>query len=105
MVALMEVYVEGILARKVEDITWALCGNSFSKSLVSLLAASMPSCKCGGAVATTPKRLPLLVRGRPLREGEGWSIRSRARISCGLDGAPTGQIARNRSHVGSQHRV
>jgi transposase-like protein len=31
------VYVEGISTRKVKDITEALCGSSFSESLVSSL--------------------------------------------------------------------
>jgi putative transposase len=39
--ALMEMYVEGVSTRKVEDITEALCGTSFSKSLVSSLAGSL----------------------------------------------------------------
>jgi putative transposase len=39
--ALMEMYVEGVSTRKVKDITEALCGTSFSKSLVSTLAGSL----------------------------------------------------------------
>jgi putative transposase len=39
--ALMEMYVEGVSTRKVKDITEALCGTSFSKSLVSSLAGSL----------------------------------------------------------------
>jgi putative transposase len=41
--ALMEMYVEGVSTRKVKDITEALCGTSFSKSLVSSLASSLDS--------------------------------------------------------------
>ena len=41
--ALMEMYVEGVSTRKVKDITEALCGTSFSKSLVSSLAGSLDS--------------------------------------------------------------
>ncbi len=37
----MEMYVEGVSTRKVKDITEALCGTSFSKSLVSSLAGSL----------------------------------------------------------------
>ena len=37
----MEMYVEGVSTRKVKDITEALCGTSFSKSLVSSLAESL----------------------------------------------------------------
>jgi putative transposase len=39
--ALMEMYVEGVSTRKGKDITEALCGTSFSKSLVSSLAGSL----------------------------------------------------------------
>ena len=39
--ALMEMYVEGVSTRKVKDVTEALCGTSFSKSLVSSLAGSL----------------------------------------------------------------
>jgi putative transposase len=41
--ALMEMYVEGVSTRKVKDVTEALCGTSFSKSLVSSLAGSLES--------------------------------------------------------------
>jgi putative transposase len=41
--ALMEMYVEGVSTRKVKDITEALCGTSFSKSLVSSLTGSLDS--------------------------------------------------------------
>jgi putative transposase len=36
VLALMQMYVEGVSTRKVKDITQELCGTSFSKSLVSL---------------------------------------------------------------------
>src|SRR5215213_8486581 len=39
--ALMEIYVEGVSTRKVAEVTEALCGTSFSKSLVSSLAARL----------------------------------------------------------------
>ncbi|MCA1740586.1 MAG: IS256 family transposase [Actinobacteria bacterium] len=39
--ALMEMYVEGLSTRKVKEVTEALCGTSFSKSLVSSLAGSL----------------------------------------------------------------
>ena len=38
VLALMEMYVEGVSTRKVKDITEALCGTSFSRSQVSSLA-------------------------------------------------------------------
>ena len=41
--ALMEMYLEGVLSRKVKDITEELCGISFSKSLVSSLAGCLDS--------------------------------------------------------------
>jgi transposase-like protein len=39
--ALMEMYPEGVSTRKVRDITEALCGTSFSKSLVSQLVGRL----------------------------------------------------------------
>jgi len=39
--ALMEMYVESVSTRKVKEVTEALCGTSFSKSLVSSLAGSL----------------------------------------------------------------
>jgi putative transposase len=41
VLALMEMYVEGVSTRKVKDITEELCGTSFSKSLVSSLAGQL----------------------------------------------------------------
>ena len=41
VLALMEMYVEGVSTRKVTQITEALCGTSFSKSLISSLASSL----------------------------------------------------------------
>jgi putative transposase len=41
VLALMEMYVEGVSTRKVKDITEELCGTSFSKSLVSSLASGL----------------------------------------------------------------
>jgi putative transposase len=43
VLALMEMYVEGVSTRKVKDITEELCGTSFSKSLISSLAGSLDS--------------------------------------------------------------
>ncbi len=39
--ALMEMYVEGVSTRKVKEVTEALCGTSFSKSLLSSLAGRL----------------------------------------------------------------
>ena len=41
MLALMEMYVEGVSTRKVTEITETLCGTSFSKSLVSVLCGRL----------------------------------------------------------------
>jgi transposase-like protein len=41
VLALMEMYIEGVSTRKVKEITEELCGTSFSKSLVSSLAGSL----------------------------------------------------------------
>jgi putative transposase len=41
VLALMEMYVEGVSTRKVRQITEVLCGTSFSKSLVSELAGQL----------------------------------------------------------------
>lgn len=41
VLALMEMYLEGVSTRKVTEITEALCGTSFSKSLVSVLSGRL----------------------------------------------------------------
>ncbi len=41
VLALMEMYVEGVSTRKVKEITQELCGTSFSKSTVSHLAGGL----------------------------------------------------------------
>jgi len=41
VLALMEMYVEGVSTRKVAEVTEALCGTFFSKSLVSSLAGRL----------------------------------------------------------------
>jgi putative transposase len=43
VLALMEMYLEGVSTRKVKDVTEELCGTSFSKSLVSSLASRLDS--------------------------------------------------------------
>ena len=43
VLALMEMYVEGVSTRKVKEVTEELCGISFSKSLISSLAGSLDS--------------------------------------------------------------
>jgi putative transposase len=43
VLALMEMYVEGVSTRKVREVTEELCGTSFSKSLISELAGSLDS--------------------------------------------------------------
>jgi putative transposase len=41
VLALMEMYVEGVSTRKVTEVTEALCGTSFSKSLISRLSGDL----------------------------------------------------------------
>ena len=41
VLALMEMYVEGVSTRKVKDVTERLCGTTFSKSLISSLAGRL----------------------------------------------------------------
>jgi transposase-like protein len=41
VLALMEMYVEGVSTRKVKEATEELCGTSFSKSLISSLAGNL----------------------------------------------------------------
>jgi putative transposase len=41
VLALMEMYVEGVSTRKVKDLTEELCGTSFSRSLISSLASRL----------------------------------------------------------------
>ena len=41
VLALMEMYVEGVSTRKVKEVTQELCGTTFSKSLISSLAGSL----------------------------------------------------------------
>jgi transposase-like protein len=53
----MEMYVEGISTRKVKEVTEALCGTSFSKSLVSQLAGSLDSELSAWRVAGWKRRL------------------------------------------------
>jgi putative transposase len=41
VLAIMEMYVQGVSTRKVKEVSEALCGTSFSKSLVSRLAGDL----------------------------------------------------------------
>ena len=43
VLALMEMYVEGISTRKVGEVTEELCGTSISKSFISELAGNLDS--------------------------------------------------------------
>jgi putative transposase len=43
VLALMEMYVEGVSTRKVKDVTEELCGTSYSRSLVFSLAGRLDS--------------------------------------------------------------
>jgi transposase-like protein len=59
VLALMEMYVEGVSTRKVKDVTEELCGTSFSKSLVSSLAGRLD------AELESWRSRPLEVQGYP----------------------------------------
>jgi putative transposase len=59
VLALMEMYVEGVSTRKVKDVTEELCGVSFSKSLVSQLAGRLD------AELESWRSRPLEVQGYP----------------------------------------
>ena len=54
VLALMEMYVEGVSTRKVKEVTKALCGTSFSKSLVSSLAGRLDAELEGWLFALNP---------------------------------------------------
>ncbi len=77
VLALMEMYVEGVSTRKVKEITEELCGTSFSKSLVSSLAGGLDS----ELEAWRSRRLEaeaypyLFVDAREPTRRRGWTIR------------------------------
>jgi putative transposase len=73
VLALMEMYVEGVSTRKVKDITEELCGSSFSKSLVSSLASSLwtRSFRHGGSAGWRPRRTPTC-SWTPAMRRRGW---------------------------------
>ncbi len=59
VLALMEMYVEGVSTRKVKEVTEELCGTSSSKSLVSSLATSLDrSFRPGGRGGSRPRATP-----------------------------------------------
>jgi hypothetical protein len=72
VLALMEMYVEGVSTRKVADVTEALCGNVFLRK-PGLAAGRRPRRGASGVEEPAARRegLSLPVRGRPLREGQG----------------------------------
>jgi transposase-like protein len=58
VLALMEMYIEGVSTRKVKEVTEELCGTSFSKSLLSSLAGSLDSeLSLRGGIAPSKPRL------------------------------------------------
>ena len=77
VLALMEMYVEGVSTRKVKEITEELCGTSFSKSLVSSLAGGLDAEL--GAWRSRPLKgeaYPyLFVDAREPTRRRGWTIR------------------------------
>ena len=89
VLALMEMYVEGVSTRKVTEITEALCGTSFSKRAWSLLAGRLPGRRAFGVEGSAAggSGLPLPVRGRPLREGSGGAPGGESGGPGGIGGA------------------
>ena len=73
VLALMEMYVEGVSTRKVLEITEALCGTSFSKSLVSELAGQLDeeldAWRCRPLTETTYPYLSVDARYEHVRQG------------------------------------
>ena len=73
VLALMEMYVEGVSTRKVRDITEVLCGTSFSKSLVSelagLLDAELDAWRTRPLTETTYPYLSVDARYEHVRQG------------------------------------
>ena len=70
--ALMEMYVEGVSTRKVKEMTEELVRHLFLQE-PGLLSGGLPGCGAR-SLEESPAgggRLPLPVRGRPLREGAG----------------------------------
>ena len=92
VLALMEMYVEGVSTRKVRDVTEELCGTSFSKSLISSLAGRLD------AELAAWRSRPLEAEGYPyllvdaryekVRVG-GWVVREGALMGSAV-GAPGG---------------
>ncbi len=77
VLALMEMYVEGVSTRKVKEVTEGLCGTSFSKSLLSSLAGGpwTPSSKGGEAAGSKPELTLTCLWRRATRRLE-WTIGS-----------------------------
>ena len=73
VLALMEMYVEGVSTRKVKEVTEELCGTSFSKSLVFLHwpALSTRSSKRGGPADSKRKPTPTC-SWTPATRRRGW---------------------------------
>ena len=78
VIALAEMYVQGVSTRKVKAITEELCGVDVSAMQVSRAAAQLDEYPAGMAGATI-RRDHLSLCGCPLREG----ARSRASAGCG----------------------
>src|SRR5215211_3457774 len=89
VLALMEMYIEGVSTRKVKDVTEELCGTTFSKSLISSLAGRLDAeLEAWRSRPLEAKAYPYLfvdaryekvrVDGRVVSQGAWWS-RQRAR--------------------------
>jgi putative transposase len=94
VLALMEMYVEGVSTRKVAEVTETLCGTAFSKSLVSSLAGSLDAeMEAWRGRPLTAKAYPYLfvdaryekvrVGSRVISQGVHSSFRPCAKTGCG----------------------
>lgn len=66
VLALMKMYLDDVSTRKVKDVTEELCGTSYSKSMVSHLAAGLLEKLAAWRVPAGGEALPLPARGRRL---------------------------------------
>lgn len=88
VLAIAEMYVQGVSTRKVKKITEELCGLEISKSQVSALAKKFDADVTAWRMRTLTKRYPYLVvdaRGERIRR-DGAIVPQSALIVVGIDG-------------------
>ncbi len=89
VLALMEMYVEGVSTRKVREITEVLCGTSFSKSVVSELVGQLDeqldAWRCRPLTETTYPYLSVDARYEHVRQG-GQIVSQGVLIVAGIRG-------------------